>query len=159
MKGSEMPSFFNRRTNLQVVGDLAVGAIGGLKNGFGGTLILGGMGITIATPIAGVAMACALGGMLTIIPAIYLYEELFRCPSNTPFLVKAATDMVVRAAFAFGSGCLGAAILGFAMVPVGLAALTASFTFGLLSTLTGLIVDCTAPYTHSEDKFSALRLS
>lgn len=155
-----MPRFFNHRSNFQVVGDAAVAGINGFKNGAAGKVLLTVTGMGIAAPITAVATACAIGAALTIIPAMYLYEEFFKVPRHAPFLAKMGADILFKSALAFASGCLGAAILGLAIAPIGLAALSASLTFGLLDVMTHLIVDCTAPSNATdENKYMPLALT
>jgi hypothetical protein len=156
-KGNVMPRFFNHRSNLQVVGDVAVSGLHGLRNGALGKLLLAASGTTIAAPITAVATACAVGGMLTIIPAMYIYQQFFKAPDNAPFMVKVGTDLMFKTALAAGSACLGAAVMGMAMSPIVLAGLSTTLTLGLLGLMTSLIVDCTSPDT--QDKFLAARIT
>lgn len=140
-----MPKFFNR-TSLQLVGDVAIGAIGSARNGVLGSFLLatGNHMVTVET-LATMAGACALGGALTIIPAIIAHNLLFGNKKNdSSFLMQMAT-VGFRGGFAFVSGCTGAAILGLAIVPTGLTSLTASLTFSLLVVMTNMIVEATAP--------------
>ena len=139
-----MPRFFNHRENLQAIGDIAVAGVHGFKNSAVGTVVLATTGIAFVGPLTTVAAACALGAALTIIPALYLYGEYFNMSKSNPYTVKAGVETLFKAAFAFGSACLGAAILGYALAPIGLTALTGSLTFSLLKVITNLIVDATA---------------
>lgn len=154
-----MPRFFNHRENLQVVGDIAVAGIHGFKNGAAGTVILATTGLAFVGPLTAVATACALGAALTIIPALYLYQSYFQMSQNDPYLVKAGVETIFRGTFAFASACLGAALLGYALAPIGLTALAGSFAFSLLKIMTNLIVDATAPNEWSNDKQLAVTIS
>ncbi|WP_019215703.1 hypothetical protein [Legionella tunisiensis] len=72
-----MTKFFNR-TKLQLVGDVAVGAIGSAKNGvFGSFLLAAGNHAVAVESLSTLAGVCALGGALTIIPVIIAYNWLF----------------------------------------------------------------------------------
>ena len=154
-----MPRFFNHRGNLQVIGDIAVAGLHGLKNGAIGTMVLTTTaGLAFVGPLTAVATACALGAALTIIPALYLYNSYFKMSSNDPFIVKAGVETFFRGALAFSSACLGAAILGYALAPIGLTALTGSLTFSLLKAITNLIVDATAP-EYDSNKHLAVSIS
>jgi hypothetical protein len=151
-----MPRLFKHRTNLQAAGDVAVAGMKGFVNGAAGSFILAGTGMAFAGPIAAVASACALGAALSIIPAYHLYKEFIK-PTSSSSLVNAGVDFLSKASFAFASGCLGAAILGMAVAPIGLVALSASLTFGIINLMTALIVESTAPKDDFE-RYSACRL-
>lgn len=148
-----MPNFFERRNALELARDLAIGAVGGAKNGVIGSLILSaGAGTTFAVgSLTAVATACALGGAIAIIPALWMHQTFLEEPANAPFLMRVTTSLSFRAAVAFSSACIGAAIFGLAMIPTGLTALTASLTLGLFSALANAIVMMTSNPPTAED--------
>ncbi|KTC96232.1 hypothetical protein [Legionella feeleii] len=150
-----MSKFFER-TKKQLVGDVAVGAIGGAKNGvFGNLLLAAGNHMVTVESLSTLAGACALGGALTIIPAMIAHNWLFANKnSDTSFLMKIAT-VGFRGGFAFISGCTGAAVLGLAIIPTGLTSLTASLTFSLLVLMTRMIGEAAAPALQSDTNKNA----
>lgn len=135
-----MTNFFSRRNALGLGCDVAVGAVNGMSNGLFGSLLLTAAGSTLVVgSIAAVATACALGGAIAIIPAILLREQLVgsvRSNVNTSFLLRIATNTMLRTALAFSAGFIGAAIMGLAITPVVLSAMTGTLAFGLLSAIT-----------------------
>lgn len=147
---SPMTKFFER-TKLQLVGDVAVGAIGSAKNGVFGSFLLAASNHMVAVEtLSTMAWTCALGGALTIFPAMIAHDWLFaNKKSDHSFLMQIAT-VGFRGVFAFVSGCTGAAILGLAIVPTGLTSLTASLTFSLLVLMTRMIAEATAPALQSK---------
>ena len=150
-----MPGFFQKRTNLQLTGDIAIAGLGGAKTGViaglglsaavGGTLVVGSIGA--------IAGACALGAAIGIIPAMMLHKMLFNpidTPSNSAFLLRIATNNLFRSAFAFSSACIGAAILGMAIMPIATAAFCTTFALGLFSVLVNAVSQFTTPANQSK---------
>ena len=147
------------RSGLQVFGDLALAGARGATNGFFGRYILttaGYGGYAAAGSLATIAGACALGGALLIIPAIMLHKMLFDEPNS--FLLDLTTNIAFRSAFAFGSACLGAAILGLAIIPVGVTALSSSLAFGILNMMTKMIVELTETADDAYDQSRVLQI-
>ena len=138
---SPMHNFFESRSKRQMAGDLVIGTIGQTVHGVYGSLLLGvtGSSILAAGSLSLVASACAIGGAVVIIPAVLLRQMTYGKNTNLHFLLKLAADVTLSAAIAFAAGCIGAATLGLAMTPVGLAALSGALVFQLFNTLTKLV--------------------
>lgn len=164
-QGLKMTDFFKNRTKLQLAGDVVVGAIGGARKGIMGGFLLSAVEGSVPTvgTIATMAGACALGGALLIIPAIIAHKMLISDPnSKTPFLTQMATitaNVCFKAAFAYTSACVGAAILGLAITPIALSSLSASLAFGLIGLMTSMIVVATSPEEIDRDHYRAANLA
>lgn len=158
-----MANFFRKkRTPLQIVGDVAVGAIRSAENGVFGSLLLSAAGNQVPHSVASLstlAWTCALGGAVVVIPAMIAHQMLFDDPTRDNTFPAQLGIMIANTCFkagvAFVSGCMGAAILGFAMTPVGITSLTASLTFSLISLTTRMIIEAAAPSPRTNDHFLA----
>lgn len=149
-----------RGTKLRLFGDVAIGAIGGAKNGAFGSLLLAAArnNMLAVGTLSMTAGACALGGALMIIPGMLAHDWLFDNKSDVSFLMQVA-NTGFRAGLAFVGGCAGAAILGMAIVPIGLTSLTASLTFSLLSVIVHMITEITAPTLRDRSDNLSSRIS
>ncbi|WP_133136831.1 hypothetical protein [Legionella rowbothamii] len=137
-----MTNFFRSRQTKQLIGDVGIGALHTAKNGVFGGLLIGATVPTIGSLVM-TASAAALGGALLVIPAMMAYKAFI----NTEYFDKSFLTYMentgFKAAFAFTAGCLGAAILGTAILQVGVACLAASITFSLLAKMTQMIIAAT----------------
>ncbi|MCC5015389.1 MULTISPECIES: hypothetical protein [unclassified Legionella] len=161
----DLMSYLIRRatSSCKLVGEMVNGALNGAKNGVLGSLLLAsaaGSSIPAIGSLGAVAGACALGAALMIIPAILVYNKLVADPDGSSFLLHTTPTLVaLRAGLAFASGCAGAAILGLAVVPLGLTCLSASLTLGVLDLINHLIADLTAPRLLPNDTYLAMRVT
>ncbi len=153
-----MTDFFNSRTRSQLVGDVGVGALNAAKNGIFGGLLIGATLPTIGSLVM-TASAAALGGALLVIPAMMAYKASINAEHYDTSFFKYMENTGFKAAFSFTAGCLGAAILGTAILQVGLACLAASLTFSLLNKMTQMIIDATAPNKYSPENYLVARMT
>ena len=147
-----MTDFFRSRQSKQLVGDVGVGALNAAKNGVFGGLLIGATIPTVGSLVM-TASAAALGGALLVIPAMMAYKAFINADyfdTSSSFL-DFMENTGFRPAFAFNAGCMGAAILGTAILQVGVACLAASLTFSLLNKVTQMIIGATT------DAYSAER--
>lgn len=145
-----MTDFFRRRQTKQLIGDIGVGAMNTAKNGVFGGLLIGATIPTIGSLVM-TAGAAALGGALLVIPAMMAYKAFIDNNYFDNSFLSYMENTGFKAAFAFTAGCLGAAILGTAILQVGIACLTASLAFSLLSKVTQMIIGATTD-TYSADE-------
>ncbi|WP_058533055.1 hypothetical protein [Legionella saoudiensis] len=153
-----MTDFFNSRTRSQLVGDVGVGALNAAKNGIFGGLLIGATLPTIGSLVM-TASAAALGGALLVIPAMMAYKASINAEHFDSSFFTYMENTGFKAAFSFTAGCLGAAILGTAILQVGLACLAASLTFSLLNKMTQMIIDATAPSKYSPENHLVARMT
>ena len=146
-----MTGFFNRRSKLGLAVDSASGSFKGFT-----LSTVGSLTSTLATeyssshialaaagtgPILAMAGACALGGAIAILPIMYLREATRKAlrldghDYDHNFMLNAATNVSFDALFAVSAACIGAAILGYALVPVATTALTGVLAFEILKTI------------------------
>ncbi|CAM4454130.1 MAG: hypothetical protein LEGION0403_FIIPPAGN_01248 [Legionella sp.] len=144
-----MTNFFRRRHTKQLVGDVGVGALNAAKNGVFGGLLIGATAPTVGALVM-TASAAALGGALLVIPAMMAYKTFINAEYFDSSFLTYMENTGFKAAFAFTAGCLGAAILGTAILQAGVACLAASLTFSLLGKMTQMIIGATTDGLSSE---------
>jgi hypothetical protein len=149
-----MTDFFRGRQINQLVGDVGVGALNTAKNGVFGGLLIGATVPTIGSLVM-TASAAALGGALLVIPAMMAYKAFINADYFDRSLLAYIENTGFRAAFAFTAGCLGAAILGTAILQVGVSCLAASLTFSLLAKMTQIIITATTDSFSTEPQLAA----
>ena len=162
MPTKQSPAFFQRRNRLGLGTDIAMGAFKGMEFGLFGHLFVTASGVTVAAgSLTALTTACAVGGAIAIIPAIVLSEKL-GYPYHFSFLLEIATATVFRAAFAIGAGCIGAALMGLAITPTVLTALTVPLAYGLINMLTQTLYElgkmCPGNIEKQEDSWAAFSL-
>lgn len=129
-----MPGFFSRRSGLGLGLDVLSGSYAGLKQGFFGSLFLTASGgALVSSAMTAAVGACALGGAIVILPAIFLKQALMDNITSTVAL--SFMDPLLNFAFSFAAGYVGATILGLAAMPVALTALSGAIMLYCLSNL------------------------
>ncbi|MFJ1268867.1 hypothetical protein ACD661_09895 [Legionella lytica] len=151
-----MTDFFRKHSTTQLIGEVGIGALNTAKKGVLGGLLIGATAPTIGSLVM-TASAAALGGALLVIPAMIAYKALLNNEYLDHSFLSYMEHTGFKAAFAFTAGCLGAAILGTAILQVGLACLTASLTFSLIGKMNNMIIDATT--SPSDEKYLSLNVA